>query len=63
QPCGTTCSGNAKVSSPSRPIRVTARKKLLVVDIAALGWNLVSHLPEFRPAEAVFPAETCTAQA
>ncbi|MEA3211062.1 MAG: hypothetical protein QOE70_4119 [Chthoniobacter sp.] len=38
-------------------------KKLLVVDLAALGWNLVSHLPEFRPAEAVFPAITCTAQA
>lgn len=38
-------------------------KKLLVVDLAALGWNLVSHLPEFRPAQAVFPAITCTAQA
>lgn len=39
------------------------RKKLLVLDIAALGWNLVSHLPEFQPAQAVFPAITCTAQA
>ena len=39
------------------------KKKLLVVDIAALGWNLVSHLPEFRPAQAVWPAITCTAQA
>lgn len=38
-------------------------KKLLVVDLAALGWNMVSHLPEFRPAQAVFPAITCTAQA
>jgi predicted AlkP superfamily pyrophosphatase or phosphodiesterase len=38
-------------------------KKLLVVDVAAFGWNLVSHLPEFRPAEAVWPAITCTAQA
>lgn len=39
------------------------RKKLLVVDLAALGWSLVSHLPEFAPAQAVFPAITCTAQA
>jgi len=39
------------------------QKKLLVVDIAALGWNLVSHLPEFQPAQTVFPAVTCTAQA
>ncbi len=38
-------------------------KKLLVVDFAALGWNLVSHLPDFQPAQAVFPAITCTAQA
>ncbi len=38
-------------------------KKLLVVDIAALGWNLVSHLPEFQPAQSVFPAVTCTVQA
>ena len=42
---------------------MTAPNKLLVVDIAALGWNLVSHLPEFRPAQAVWPALTCTAQA
>ena len=40
-----------------------AASKLLVVDLAALGWNLVSHLPDFRPAQAVFPAITCTAQA
>jgi predicted AlkP superfamily pyrophosphatase or phosphodiesterase len=39
------------------------RKKLLVVDIAALGWSAVSHLPEFQPAQTVFPAVTCTVQA
>ncbi len=39
------------------------QKKLLVVDIAALGWNLVSHLPDFQPAQSVFPAVTCTVQA
>ena len=44
-----------------RPL--SAPKKLLVIDIAAFGWNLVSHLPEFRPAQAVWPALTCTAQA
>jgi predicted AlkP superfamily pyrophosphatase or phosphodiesterase len=38
-------------------------KKLLVLDVAALGWNLVSHLPDFRPAQTVFPAVTCTVQA
>ena len=43
--------------------RVTAPKKLLVVDIAALGWNLVRHLPEFQPAQSVWPAITCAAQA
>lgn len=37
--------------------------KLLVVDIAAFGWNLVSHLPDFQPAEAVFPAVTSVFQA
>ncbi len=42
---------------------VVPSKKLLVVDIAALGWNLVSHLPDFRPAQSVFPAVTCTVQA
>lgn len=39
------------------------KKKLLVVDIAAFGWNLVQHLPEFRPVSAAWPALTCTAQA
>ncbi len=42
---------------------MSTTKKLLVIDIAAFGWNLVSHLPEFRPARAVWPALTCTAQA
>jgi predicted AlkP superfamily pyrophosphatase or phosphodiesterase len=42
--------------------------KLLVVDCAALGWNLVSAQPAqsgftFQPADPVFPAVTCTAQA
>lgn len=40
-----------------------AKRKLLVVDVAALGWNLVSHLPEFRPAQSIFPAVTCPVQA
>jgi predicted AlkP superfamily pyrophosphatase or phosphodiesterase len=44
------------------------RKKLLVVDCAALGWNLVAEQPVetglvFRRAETVFPAVTCVAQA
>jgi predicted AlkP superfamily pyrophosphatase or phosphodiesterase len=40
-----------------------SRKKLLVVDFAALGWNLGAKIPGFHPAEAIFPAITCTAQA
>lgn len=44
-------------------LTLAPKKKLLVVDLAAFGWNLVSHLPEFRPAQAVWPAVTCTAQA
>jgi len=36
---------------------LSTSKKLLVIDIAPFGWNLVSHLPEFQP------ALTCTAQA
>ena len=40
-----------------------AKSKLLVVDVAALGWNLVSHLPEFRPVQSIFPAVTCPVQA
>jgi predicted AlkP superfamily pyrophosphatase or phosphodiesterase len=42
---------------------MSAKRKLLVIDVAALGWNLVSHLNEFRPAEAIFPAVTCPVQA
>ncbi|MCX6997923.1 MAG: alkaline phosphatase family protein [Kiritimatiellaeota bacterium] len=44
-------------------------KKLLVVDVAALGWKLVQRHPPaderlaFRPAETVFPAVTCPVQA
>lgn len=37
--------------------------KLLVVQIAALGWDLVSDQPDFQPASPFFPAVTCTAQA
>ncbi len=42
---------------------VSASKKLLVVDIAALGWNLVSNLPEFKSAQTFFPAVTSVFQA
>ena len=38
-------------------------RKLLVVDIAALGWKAVSHLPEWQAAQSVFPAVTSTVQA
>jgi predicted AlkP superfamily pyrophosphatase or phosphodiesterase len=38
-------------------------QKLLVVQVAALGWDLVKHLSGFHPAEAFFPAVTCCAQA
>lgn len=37
--------------------------KLLVIDVAALGWSLVANRPEFQPAQTVFPAVTCTVQA
>lgn len=37
--------------------------KLLVVQVAALGWDLVKDIPGFQAAEAFFPAVTCTAQA
>jgi predicted AlkP superfamily pyrophosphatase or phosphodiesterase len=45
-----------------------ANKKLLVVDCAALGWDLVSKQPPpaglvFKSIETVFPAVTCVAQA
>src|SRR5215207_1931252 len=42
---------------------MSAKRKLLVIDVAALGWNLVSHLSDFRPAESTFPAVTCPVQA
>ena len=42
---------------------MSASKKLLVVDIAAFGWNLVSDLPEFQPAQTFFPAVTSVFQA
>ena len=44
-------------------------RKLLVVEVAGLGWDLVSRLsqhskgPVFHKLETVFPALTCTAQA
>ena len=44
-------------------------KKLLIVDVAALGWDLVAKNPlaagplAFRPAETIFPALTCPVQA
>ena len=38
-------------------------KKLLVIDVAALGWNMASKLPGFQSTQTVFPAVTCTAQA
>jgi predicted AlkP superfamily pyrophosphatase or phosphodiesterase len=37
--------------------------KLIVVQVAALGWDLVKDLPGFQSAESFFPAVTCTAQA
>jgi predicted AlkP superfamily pyrophosphatase or phosphodiesterase len=39
------------------------KRKLLVINTAALGWKLVSHLKSFRPAQAIFPAVTCPVQA
>ena len=46
---------------------MSARKKLLVVDVAALGWNLVAQKPppvfNFQKAAPVFPAVTSVAQA
>jgi predicted AlkP superfamily pyrophosphatase or phosphodiesterase len=42
---------------------LSALKKLLVVDLAAFGWTLVSHLPEFQPVQTFFPAVTSVFQA
>ncbi|HMP77801.1 MAG TPA: alkaline phosphatase family protein [Kiritimatiellia bacterium] len=43
------------------------QNKLLVVDVAALGWNQAQRLAvpgcDFKPAAPVFPAVTCVAQA
>ena len=50
-------------TSPFSTAPVSASKKLLVVDLAAFGWNLVSHLPEFQPAQTFFPAVTSVFQA
>jgi len=45
------------------------KDKLLIVDVAALGWKMLSHHGRqelagfsFRPMETVFPAVTCTVQ-
>ena len=40
-----------------------ARKKLLVADLAAFGWDLVSQVGGFRPAQTFFPALTSVWQA
>lgn len=46
---------------------MSERRKLLVVDCAALGWSLAARAGSppvtFRRAESVFPAVTCVAQA
>ena len=48
---------------------MSGKKKLLIVNVAGLGWELVSrHQPAsaefaFRQAETIFPALTCTVQA
>jgi hypothetical protein len=46
---------------------MSERKNLLVVDVAALGWNLVVQKPPpvftFQKAAPVFPAVTSVAQA
>jgi predicted AlkP superfamily pyrophosphatase or phosphodiesterase len=42
---------------------VPVPQKLLVIQLAALGWNVAERLPGFRPAETFFPALTCPFQA
>ena len=42
---------------------VTTPRKLLVVQFAALGWNLVRDRAEFIPVQTVFPGLTCVFQA
>jgi predicted AlkP superfamily pyrophosphatase or phosphodiesterase len=46
------------------PLQVP-QKKLLAVNVAALGWNIAGKIPgfSFQKAESVFPALTCSAQA
>lgn len=48
----------------------SSREKLLIVDVAALGWDLLASRDrtrlaglQFAPMETAFPAVTCTAQA
>lgn len=38
-------------------------RKLLVVQFAALGWNLVRDRADFQPTETIFPGLTCVFQA
>jgi len=42
---------------------VSAPRKLLVVQLAALGWSLVRNRTDFQPVQTLFPALTCTFQA
>jgi predicted AlkP superfamily pyrophosphatase or phosphodiesterase len=42
---------------------VSKTRKLLVVQFAALGWNLVRDRKEFAPTQTVFPGLTCVFQA
>ncbi len=42
---------------------MSAQRKLLIVQLAALGWNLVRDRSDFRPVPTVFPGLTCTFQA
>jgi predicted AlkP superfamily pyrophosphatase or phosphodiesterase len=44
-------------------VKLAVATKLLVVQVAALGHDLVASLPGFRSAQSFFPALTCTAQA
>ena len=51
------------VASRSTQAKPHMANKLLVVQVAALGWDLVKETAGFKQAEAFFPAVTCTAQA
>ena len=50
------------LAKPAYPL-LSRSKKLLVIDVAALGWNIVSDVPGFRKAEGLFPAVTSVVQA